>query len=86
MLLNAILTEADKAGLEVYLEGTDTAKPLYEKHNFHAVNEIRFDPSAYGVCNIGKERQTIMVRAALGIDGVREEVRAWDDAVAEVRV
>ncbi|KAK4555033.1 hypothetical protein LTR86_007799 [Recurvomyces mirabilis] len=85
MLLNTILTEADKNGLEVYLEGTDTAKPLYEKHNFHAVNEIRFDPATYGVRNIGKERQTIMVRAALGADGVRDEVRAWSVAVAEVR-
>ena len=82
MLLDAILTEADNAGIEVYLEGTDTAKPLYEKHDFVAVNEIRFDPAEYGLYDVGRERQTIMVRGALGKDGVRREVRRWDAAVA----
>ncbi|TKA81184.1 hypothetical protein B0A55_02626 [Friedmanniomyces simplex] len=83
MLLDIILTEADESGLEVYLEGTDTAKPLYEKHGFVAVSEVRFDPAEYGLYDIGKERQTIMVRGALGKDGVREEVRSWDAAVAQ---
>ncbi|KAK4949069.1 hypothetical protein LTR10_012442 [Elasticomyces elasticus] len=83
MLLDVILAEADEHGLEVYLEGTDTAKPLYEKHDFVAVNEVRFDPAEYGLYDIGKERQTVMVRGALGKNGVRRGVRRWDDAVAQ---
>ena len=85
MLLNTILREADELGVEVYLEGTDTAKPLYEKHGFFAVNEVRFDPAQYGVHDIGRERQTVMVRGALGKDGVRRKVRSWDVAVAQAK-
>ncbi|GAB1733157.1 hypothetical protein NU195Hw_g20t1 [Hortaea werneckii] len=76
MLLNAICDDADEAGLEVYLEATDTAKPLYLKHGFVAVNEIRFDPARYGCFGIGKERQTIMVRGAVGKDEGRRSVRS----------
>ncbi|KAK0274945.1 hypothetical protein LTR35_011367 [Friedmanniomyces endolithicus] len=83
MLLDVILAEADESGLEVYLEGTDTAKPLYEKHGFVAVNEVRFDPAEYGVCDIGRERQTVLVRGALGKDRVRRGVRSWEVAVAQ---
>lgn len=83
MLLRAVLSEADDAGQEVYIEATDTAKPLYEKHGFEAVNEIRFNPVAYGVHDLGPERQTIMVRGALGKNGQRRAVRAWDHAVAQ---
>ncbi|KAK5123373.1 hypothetical protein LTR85_002805 [Meristemomyces frigidus] len=85
MLLNAILEDADDAGLEVYLEATDTAIPLYEKHGFVAVNEIRFDPSEYGVLGIGRERQTVMVRGALDEHGQRRKVRAWEVAVAQIK-
>ncbi|KAK1051752.1 hypothetical protein LTR74_016680 [Friedmanniomyces endolithicus] len=86
MLLDVILAEADESGLEVYLEGTDTAKPLYEKHGFVAVNEVRFDPAEYGVCDIGMERQTVLVRGALGRDGVRRGVRSWEVAVARAEM
>lgn len=85
MLLDTILREADDLGVEVYLEGTDTAKPLYEKHGFVAVNEVRFDPAQYGVYDIGRERQTVMVRGALGKDGARRKVRSWEVAVAQGR-
>ncbi|GAB1734935.1 hypothetical protein NU219Hw_g14t1 [Hortaea werneckii] len=84
MLLNAICNNADEAGLEVYLEATDTAKPLYLKHGFVAVNEIRFDPARYGCFGIGKERQTIMVRGAVDGKGKRTRVRPWDEAVMEM--
>ncbi|KAI7340792.1 hypothetical protein KC367_g2381 [Hortaea werneckii] len=83
MLLNAICNDADEAGLEVYLEATDTAKPLYLKHEFVAVNEIRFDPARYGCFGIGKERQTIMVRGAIGEDGERRSVKPWCEVVTE---
>ncbi|OTA33835.1 hypothetical protein BTJ68_05744 [Hortaea werneckii EXF-2000] len=83
MLLNAICNDADEAGLDAYLEATDTAKPLYLKHGFVAVNEIRFDPARYGCFGIGKERQTIMVRGAIGEDGERRSVRSWFEAVTE---
>ncbi len=86
MLLDVILAEADESGLEVYLEGTDTAKPLYEKHGFVAVNEVRFDPAEYGVCVIGRERQTVLVRGALGKNGVRKGVRSWEVAVAQAEL
>lgn len=77
MLLEQILGDADEAGIECYLEATDTAKPLYERHGFVTVNEIRFDPAAYGVEGFNVERQTIMVRGALDTDGKRRAVRAW---------
>lgn len=81
MLLEDILTEADEAGVECYLEATDTAKPLYEKHGFEMVNELRFDPSAYGVCGFSVERQTIMVRGALDrVSEQRKQVRSWAEA------
>ncbi|KAI7211896.1 hypothetical protein KC333_g7420 [Hortaea werneckii] len=83
MLLDAICNDADEAGLEVYLEATDTAKPLYLKHGFVAVNEIRFDPARYGCFEIGKERQTIMVRGAVDGKGKRKCVRPWGGAVVE---
>ncbi|KAI7281174.1 hypothetical protein KC345_g4311 [Hortaea werneckii] len=83
MLLNAICNDADEFGLEVYLEATDTAKLLYLKHGFVAVNEIRFDPVRYGCFGIGKERQTIMVRGAIDESGERRKVRPWCVAVTE---
>jgi len=83
MLLNIVLTEADEAGVEVILESTDTAKPLYERHGFVAVTEIRFSPAAYGVYGLGTERQTVMVRGALNEDGQRREVKAWEKAMEQ---
>lgn len=85
MLLSSILAEADKAGIEVYLEGTDTAKGLYEKHGFRPLKELRFDPAEYGVCGLGTERQTVMVRGAMGKDGVRQEVLSYEEAAAQVK-
>ena len=82
LLLRRILAAADAAGVEVYLEATDSAKRLYERHGFEEVTELRFDPAAYGVKGLGVERQTVMVRAALGS---AEGVRSWDDAAAETR-
>lgn len=83
MLLEDILAEADDEGVEVYLEATDTAKPLYEKHGFEAITELRFDPAEYGIKGLGTERQTVMVRGALGNDGSRKEVRSWEVARAD---
>lgn len=82
MLLAQILAEADAAGVECYLEATDTARPLYARHGFVTVNEIRFDPAAYGLEGYRPERQTIMVRGARGADGARRPVRSWDEATA----
>lgn len=78
LLLEEILSEADKAGVQVYLEATDTAKPLYEKHDFIAIAELRFDPANYGIKGLGVERQTVMVRAASDMYGKRGAVRAWE--------
>ena len=86
MLLGEILAEADEAGVEVYLEATDTAKALYEKHGFKAVTELRFDPAPYGLRGLGVERQTVMVRGALDRDGDRAAVRSWDAAVARTKL
>jgi len=85
MLLSKVLADADVAGVEIYLEATNTARPLYEKHGFVAVNEIRFNPAAYGVRGLGTEIQTVMVRGALNQHGQRKEVRAWDEATAQAR-
>lgn len=81
MLLEDILAEADEANVECYLEATDTAKPLYERHGFVTVNELRFDPTAYGVYGYSVERQTIMVRGAMAANGKRQEVRSWENVV-----
>jgi GNAT superfamily N-acetyltransferase len=85
MLLEEILAEADDAGVEVYLEATDTAKPLYAKHGFEEITELRFDPSQYGVKGLGVERQTVMVRGALGADGERLQVKSWEAAVVRTK-
>ena len=86
MLLEDILAEADDARIECYLEATDTAKPLYERHGFHTVNELKFNPVEYGVRGYAIERQTVMVRGALSEDGLcRKPVRSWDMAVEETR-
>jgi GNAT superfamily N-acetyltransferase len=77
MLLGAMLGEVDKMGVECYLEATNTARPLYEKHGFVAVNEIRFDPTDYGMDGFKIETQTIMVREALDSRGERQAVRPW---------
>ena len=83
MLLDAVLTEADNLGIEVYLEGTDTARPLYEKFGFVAVKEIRFNPADYGLRDVPRERQTVMVRGALDVGGVRQPVDDWEATVAQ---
>lgn len=88
LLLRRILAAADEAGVEVYLEATDSAKRLYERHGFQEVTELRFDPSAYGVKGLGVERQTVMVRPALlggRAGGRRGGVRSWDAAATETR-
>jgi GNAT superfamily N-acetyltransferase len=85
MLLEEILAEADDAGVEAYLEATDTAKPLYERHGFQSITELRFSPAEYGTKGLGIERQTVMVRGALGSDGERQPVRSWDVAVAHAK-
>lgn len=81
MLLESILAEADETGVECYLEATDTAKPLYERHGFVTVNELRFDPAPYGIYGYSIERQTIMVRGSMNGRGQRQEVRSWEQAV-----
>lgn len=85
MLLQQILEAADEAGVEVYLEATDTAKRLYERHGFQTITELRFDPAKYGVKGMGVERQTVMVRGALDDRSERRCVRSWDTAAAESR-
>ena len=75
MLLKEILAEADNACSEVYLEATGAAKSFYEKHGFEAVTEFSFDPSEYGVRGLGVERQTVMVKGALGPSAERKAVR-----------
>jgi ribosomal protein S18 acetylase RimI-like enzyme len=43
------------------------------------VYTLSFDPAEYGVTGLGVEVQTVMVRGALGKDGIRREVRRWED-------
>lgn len=86
LLLGEILTEADEAGVEVYLEATDTAKPLYEKHGFKAITELRFDPAQYGLKGLGIERQTVMVRGALDKNGDRAAVKSWEAAAVRTKL
>ncbi|KAF2212396.1 hypothetical protein CERZMDRAFT_84745 [Cercospora zeae-maydis SCOH1-5] len=81
MLLEAVLREADDAGIECYLEATDAAKPLYERRGFQTVNVLEFDPAQYGVDGFRTERQTIMVRGAWdSTTKQRKPVRSWHEA------
>nr|OQO19872.1 hypothetical protein B0A51_12228 [Rachicladosporium sp. CCFEE 5018] len=84
MLMKELIAEADALGLEMYCEATRTGKPLYEKYGFVAVKTLTFDPAAYGGSGL-VETQWVMVRGALGKDGVRRPVREWDVAAAEAR-
>ncbi|OQO01009.1 hypothetical protein B0A48_13252 [Cryoendolithus antarcticus] len=84
MLMKELIAEADALGLEMYCEATRTGKPLYEKYGFVAVKTLTFDPAAYAGSGL-VETQWVMVRGALGKDGVRRPVREWDVAAAEAR-
>jgi ribosomal protein S18 acetylase RimI-like enzyme len=77
-LLLDINAEADALGLEVYCEATRSGMPLYERYGFISVGTLAFDPAKYGIADLGTERQTIMVRGALGRDGVRRKVRKME--------
>ena len=76
--MSELIAEADALGLEIYCEATRTGKPMYEKYGFVPVYTLSFDPAQYGVTGLGVEVQTVMVRGALGKDGVRREVRALE--------
>lgn len=82
LLMDELVAEADQAGVEIYCEATKTGRALYEKYGFVAVKDIEFDTARYGGV-FGVERQTVMVRGAIGKDGKRSKVRSWDEAVAE---
>jgi hypothetical protein len=86
MLMAELVAEADALGLEMYCEATKTGRPLYEKYGFITVKTLSFDPAEYGVDNLGVETQAVMVRGALGKDGVRKQVRSWETATAEARL
>jgi hypothetical protein len=43
------------------------------------VYTLSFDPAEYGVTGLGVEVQTVMVRGALGEDGVRQHVKRWEE-------
>lgn len=77
-LMSELVAEADDLSLEIYCEATKTGRPLYEKYGFVPVKTLVFDPAEYGVVGLGVEVQTVMVRGALGKDGVRKEVVAWE--------
>lgn len=85
MLMDELVAEADALGLEIYCEATRTGRALYEKYGFEVVRTLVFDPAVYGVEGLGVETQSVMVRGALGADGVRRPVRAWDVAAQEIR-
>ena len=78
-LMSELIAEADALGLEIYCEATRTGKPMYEKYGFVPVYTLSFDPAEYGVTGLGVEVQTVMVRGALGKDGVRARVRRIEE-------
>lgn len=80
MLMDELIAEADRLGVEIYCEATKAGRPLYEKYGFVAVKEITFATSEYGV-DLGEEHQTVMIRPALGC-----RARTWDEALAESAV
>jgi GNAT superfamily N-acetyltransferase len=81
-LMSELIAEADALGLEIYCEATKTGRPMYEKYGFVPVYTLSFDPAEYGVTGLGVEVQTVMVRGALGKDGVRREVRRMEEVDA----
>lgn len=85
MLMKELVAEADALGLEMYCEATRTGHPLYEKYGFVVVKTLVFDPAEHGGQGL-VETQMVMVRGALGRDGVRKAVRDWDVAASEARL
>ncbi|QIW97570.1 hypothetical protein AMS68_003088 [Peltaster fructicola] len=79
MLMDELVAEADRLGVEIYCEATSAGRPLYEKYGFVAVKEIEFATADYGL-SLGEERQTVMVRGALR-DGRRCKVESFEDRV-----
>lgn len=48
MLLQHFADEADKRGLESYLEATDEGRPLYEKFGYETVDKLVTDFGKWG--------------------------------------
>jgi hypothetical protein len=48
MLVKWGTDKADELGLECYLEGSSQGRPLYEKHGYQPVREIKCDLSEFG--------------------------------------
>ena len=48
MNLQRVVSEADKLCLPVYLEGSKTGLPLYERWGFKSLRVLPFDSTLYG--------------------------------------
>jgi len=63
MLINVGLEEADKAGLDAYLDATKTGKPLYERMGFVEVKETSLDLAQFNIEGVnGKTTVWSMLR------------------------
>lgn len=60
MLLTAGLAEADRDGARTYIEASAKGLPLYLKHGWVKVDEIKIDGSKYGISDGWVCQQTLM--------------------------
>ncbi|KAB8076883.1 hypothetical protein BDV29DRAFT_169305 [Aspergillus leporis] len=54
------IAEAERKQLPIYVESSESARPIYEKHGFQVVDVFAMDLMQYG--GSGVEKVTIMVR------------------------
>lgn len=53
MLIKWGIEEADRLGLECYLEGSKEGRPLYERNGFKVEKEVTFDMADFGRPDLG---------------------------------
>jgi GNAT superfamily N-acetyltransferase len=62
LLMEQFVNEADREGLEAYLEASEVGKSLYARFGFSPVSEREFHLEKYGAT--GVDRNTVMIREA----------------------
>jgi GNAT superfamily N-acetyltransferase len=54
LLTQSCIDEANRLGLDVYVEASEAGKPLYEKLGFKAIKEVNFSLKDYGAPDVFK--------------------------------
>jgi len=65
MLLRWGMEEADRLGVECYMEASIEGRPLYERNGFKVIKEAKFDMAEFGRPELGVDINCCMRRAAI---------------------